>query len=165
MRFHAAMRFGVTLTLAQVSADLISQDLERRVQPPVVIAFDLNAASRSVLRDAPFLSLTHRITGTAPSEYRVSSRSDFAGATWRPYTLPLRINDWLAFSRQGAACDGAQAGTPVVLYFQVRSQTGSTLKIVDGRRIAVPQMTESNVVMDSICVLKGSGIAPTHSGA
>lgn len=157
MRSNHPVRLG-TLFLVTLSVPVGARTSTAlptvRTQPPVLIAFDINDGAKLVERTDVLLTLSHRVTGSVPAEYRVSSRSDFSGAVWRRYAMPLRIRDWLTFARAGAHCQENDAGSALVLYLQVRSQTGSTVQIVDGRRVTVLQMTESNVVMDSICVLR-----------
>ena len=139
-----SLQLGAMLGIARLQSIELSAGAMQppRVQPPVI---------------------SHRITGSVPVEYRVSARPDFSGAAWRRYVPQLQLRDWLTFARANGRCEGSERGNPVVLYFQVRAENGSAMRIIDGHRVMVPQMTESNVVTDSICALKESGRAPTNS--
>ena len=86
-----------------------------RVQPPVIIAFDIDNGARTVRRTNDYLTMSHRITGSVPVEYRVSARPDFSGAAWRRYVPQLQLRDWLTFARANGRCAGRERGNPVVL--------------------------------------------------
>ena len=160
-----SLQLGAVLGMARLpSIEIPTSELQpQRAQPPVIIAFDVNDGARTVRRTSDYLTMSHRLTGSAPVEYRVSARPDFSGAAWRPYVPQLQLRDWLPFARGNTRCQGSENGNAVVLYFQVRAENGSVVRIVDGHRVMVPQMTESNVVTDSICALRESGSAPTNS--
>jgi hypothetical protein len=120
-------------------------------QPPVLTAFRINGSADTVSATAATVALVHTLVGTTPTEYRVSRRSDFAGARWLPYTSVLAIRDW--FDETGEACGQRRGSHRVTLYLQMRASVGEEVRIVDGQRQLVPARVESNVLRASICAL------------
>lgn len=120
-------------------------------QPPVLMSFALNNGAEST--KAGSLVLEHTVAGANPTDYRVSSRSDFEGATWMPYETRLTTDSrhW----RTGGRCEAA-GFSRLLLFLQVRRRAGEEVRIVAGKRALVPVWLESNVLADSICV----GAAP-----
>ena len=118
-------------------------------QPPVLLAFSLgDSAGRTPLGQA--LALHHRVVGTPPSHYRVSPRADFAGAPWLPYASQLR---WDAKPLGHLPCAERTSGSLVRVHLQVRAILGQDVRVVDGQRSLVPVTVESNVLVDSTCVV------------
>ena len=120
-------------------------------QPPVLMTFALNNGAESAR--AGSLVLAHAIAGANPTDYRISSRSDFEGATWMPYDTRLTTDtrQW----RTGGRCEST-GFSRLLLFLQVRRRAGDEVRILDGKRTLVPLWLESNVLADSICV----GAAP-----
>lgn len=124
-------------------------------QPPVLTAFSINGGADTVSAAAPIVTLVHTVVGTAPTEYRVSRRSDFAGASWVPYAPTLAIRDW--YDATGEACAPGRRSHRVTLYLQVRANVGEEVRIVDGQRQLVPARVESNVLRATICARAAGG--------
>jgi hypothetical protein len=120
-------------------------------QPPVLTAFRINGGADTVSATSATLTLAHTVIGTTPTEYRVSRRSDFAGARWLPYAPTLGIQDW--YDEAGEACGRRRGSHRVTLYLQMRASVGEEVRIVDGQRQLVPARVESNVLRASICAL------------
>lgn len=120
-------------------------------QPPVLMTFALNNGAETTR--AGSLVLAHTIAGANPTDYRISSRSDFEAATWMPYETRLTTDSrhW----RTGGRCEAA-GFSRLLLFLQVRRRAGEEVRIVAGKRTLVPVWLESNVLADSICV----GAAP-----
>lgn len=137
--------------LGAAAPPIASQDRPRH--PPVILAFAISDSLATVAAGAP-VPLVHRVVGTRPTHYRVSQRTDFAGAAWLPYReQPV----WQAArSGPGASCPGRPGGVVVRLYFQVRTVLGHEVRIVDGHRVLTPMTAESNVQTDTVCVLDSS---------
>lgn len=117
-------------------------------QPPVLLAFSLGDSVHRA-HAGQSLPLHHRVVGTAPSHYRVSTRADFAGAPWLPYTPPLR---WDARPVGALPCPARTNGSLVRVHLQVRAVLGQDVRVIDGQRSLVPVTVESNVLADSTCV-------------
>ena len=118
-------------------------------QPPVLTAFSINGGADTVSAAAPTVTLVHTVVGTAPTEYRVSRRADFAGATWVSYAPTPAIRDW--YDATGEACGPQRESHRVTLYLQVRATVGEEMRIIDGQRQLVPARVESNVLRATIC--------------
>jgi len=117
-------------------------------QPPVLTAFSINGGPDTVSATEPRVTLVHTVVGAHPSEYRVSHRADFAGATWQPYAGAPIIGNW--YDGSGEGC-GVARSHRVTLYLQVRATIGEEVRIVDGQRQLVPARVESNVLRATIC--------------
>jgi hypothetical protein len=128
---------------------------QRTGNPPVLTVFAIEGAATSVSPDRDALYLTHTVVGLRPSEYRVSARADFAGASWLPYLEPLRAKPWLHHAIPG--CDSSSAERVLHLFLQVRVSLGNGVRVVDGQRVVTAVHAESNVMTDSICVSPGPG--------
>ena len=124
-------------------------------QPPVLTAFSINGGVDTVSATAATVTLVHTVVGTAPTEYRVSRRSDFAGAPWLPYAPSPAIRDW--YDATGEACDPRRGSHRVTLYLQVRARVGEEVRIIDGQRQLVPARVESNVLRATICARAAGG--------
>jgi hypothetical protein len=123
-------------------------------QPSVLTGLAINGTAATVSRNQERLDLTHVVAGTRPTEYRISARADMANALWMPYSPPLHLRGWQSLlDRNAAACDRYTAGRRLELFLQVRTELGSSVRIVNGQRVLRPQKVESNIVSDSICVV------------
>lgn len=118
-------------------------------QPPVLTAFSINGGADTVSSAAAAVTLVHTVVGTAPTEYRVSRRADFAGAPWLAYARAPAVRDW--YDATGEACGPGRGSHRVTLYLQVRANVGEEVRIIDGQRQLVPARVESNVLRASIC--------------
>jgi len=118
-------------------------------QPPVLTAFSINGGADTVSAAAPSIMLVHTVVGTAPTEYRVSHRADFVGASWLTYVPTPTIRDW--YDATGEACGPRRESHRVTLYLQVRASLGEEMRIIDGQRQLVPARVESNVLRATIC--------------
>ena len=123
-----------------------------RTQPPVLTRFAINRGVDAVGVSATVVELTHTAVGERPTQYRVSHRADFSGASWIPYDDVPMLRDWNDAS--GPSCARSQDSHLVTLFFQVRTVTGADVRVVGGQRALVPTSVESNVMRDSICSLK-----------
>ena len=130
-----------------VSSTAIAQ--RGREQPPVVTVLTINGGAETISSTEALVSLVHTIVGTRPSEYRVSHRADFEGASWLGYTDRITMRNW--FDPTGPSCDASHPSHRVTLYFQVRSTLGTEVKVIDGQRQVVPARVESNVLKASVC--------------
>ena len=117
-------------------------------QPPVLMSFALNDGAETATAGSALL-LTHTIAGANPTDYRISSRSDFEGAMWMPYEK--RISTDSRHWRTGGRCETA-GFSRLLLFLQVRRRAGEDVRIVAGKRTLVPVWLESNVLADSICI-------------
>lgn len=118
-------------------------------QPPVLTAFSINGGADTVSASAPTVRLIHTVVGTAPTEYRVSRRADFLGASWVSYVAAPAIRDW--YDATGEPCGPRRDSHWVTLYLQVRANLGEEMRIIDGQRQLVPARVESNVLRATIC--------------
>jgi hypothetical protein len=119
-------------------------------QPPVLTAFQLNDGAPAA-KATEVLVAAHQAVGAAPSEYRISPRADFAGAPWLPYVPRPRLEGWDRHATPG--CEAPPGSRRLRVYLQVRSHVGDEVRIVNGQRVLVPSMVESNVLLDSICLV------------
>jgi len=124
-------------------------------QPPVLTAFSINGGADTVSSSAPTVTLVHIVVGATPTEYRVSRRSDFAGAPWLAYAPAPAVRDW--YDQTGEACGLGRGSHRVTLYLQVRANVGEEVRIIDGQRQLVPARVESNVLRATICARAGGG--------
>lgn len=139
------MQWLLTFSLLAAVGPLGAQSA---AQPPVLLSLSLgDTASR--VHPGQSLVLHHRVVGTAPSHYRVSTRADFAGAVWLPYSVPLR---WEARAGTSTPCPDRVPGALARVHLQVRAVLGQDVRVVDGQRSLVPVTVESNVLVDSTCV-------------
>jgi hypothetical protein len=150
------VRTALALSLATATHAAAADGQASRIQrvasqPPVITVFALDNGAAVAARDTPMI-LAHTVVGAAPTEYRVSSRGDFAGATWQPYLVAATLARWDALTTPGCDVEGTTAR--LRLFLQVRTTLGDDVRIVNGQRTLVPVTVESNVVTDSICVAK-----------
>lgn len=122
---------------------------EQSPEPPVLTSFTINKAAHTVSTSELTVLLTHTARGTRPTEYRVSHRADFLGASWLPYVDVPNMRDW--FHASGSACDSTRASRLVTLFFQVRVTGGTEVRVAAGQRRVVSTAIESNVLRDDIC--------------
>jgi hypothetical protein len=118
-------------------------------QPPVLTALSINGGADTIPATDLSVTLVHTVVGARPSEYRVSHRADFAGASWLPYTAVPALRDW--YDSAGEPCDASKTTRRTTLYFQVRAALGEEVRIVDGQRQIAPARVESNVLRASVC--------------
>lgn len=116
---------------------------------PVLTSFTINKGADTVGASELTVLLAHIARGTRPTEYRVSHRADFAGASWLPYVDAPNMRDW--FPASGSACDSSRASRLVTLFFQVRVTGGAEVRVAAGQRRVVSTAIESNVLRDDIC--------------
>lgn len=123
-------------------------------QLPVVVQFAAGEPF-GVAPEGSEVPLLHRVAGARPTHFRVSRRTDFGGASWRPYH---ERPTWQA-TRAGveAPCRDRAEGSLVRLHFQVRTVLGEQVRVVDGRRVLTPLTLESNVLSAAVCVIPRSG--------
>lgn len=143
--FRVVPCIALVATTTAASAQAVAGD----TRPPVITAFHINGGADRVRAETPSLTLNHDRIGLAPSEYRVSHRADFGGASWMPYDSLPALSRW--FRADAPRCNGEPGTWSIILYLQVRAVAGSEFKVVGGQRTAVPRMVESNVARDSIC--------------
>jgi len=149
MRHHVrALRLLVAAAFAALSR---GRAQTAAPQPPVLTTFSINGGADTVSAKSETVALVHTVVGTPPNEYRVSRRSDFAGARWLPYAAVLATRDW--YDETGEACGSKRGSHRVTLYLQLRANVGEEVRIVDGQRQLVPARVESNVLRASICAL------------
>ncbi|MBL0169920.1 MAG: hypothetical protein IPP90_04175 [Gemmatimonadaceae bacterium] len=146
---NRAFRFLSLAVAAAVSQSATVQPGAVR-QPPVLTVFALNDGAATSSPDATIV-LSHTVVGTVPTSYRVSSRADFAGAAWLPYTRRPELVNVAGLSTLG--CDVPGSVRRLRLFLQVRSTLGDEVRIVNGQRSLTPVVAESNVLADSICLV------------
>lgn len=138
---------GIALAVA---AALLLGGASGQRQPPVLTAFHLNDGARTAATNDPLVA-THRVSGPVPTDFRVSPRADFAGAPWQPYVPRPRLEGWAAHATTG--CDAGPGSRRLRVFLQVRTALGDEVRIVNGQRVLMPTSAESNVLVDSICLV------------
>lgn len=96
--------------------------------------------------------LAHTVVGATPTDYRVSARGDFAGASWHAYERRPMLQGWESLTTRG--CEVAGTTRKLTLYFQVRATLGDSVRVEGGQRLLAPISVESNVLADSICIAR-----------
>lgn len=140
---------AAALAIVASTASVCALGAQSGPQPPVLTAFSINGGADTISASALTVTLVHTVVGTAPTEFRVSRRADFAGAPWEPYAPAPAIRDW--YDATGEPCGPGHGSHRVTLYLQVRASVGEEVRIVDGQRQLVPAQVESNVLRASIC--------------